>query len=57
VTRSSSAGTAAEGDSTSSGSSKGSLANATMTIGSSGPALQIVNGGVRLPDNIVNVNE
>ena len=31
--------------------------NTTMTIGGTGPALQIVNGGMRLPVAMVNVNE
>lgn len=31
--------------------------NTTMTIGSTGPALQIVNGGVRLPGTLVSANE
>ncbi|WP_211467872.1 YDG domain-containing protein [Collimonas silvisoli] len=35
----------------------GAVANAMTTIGSTGPALHIVNGGMKLPNNIVNVNE
>jgi filamentous hemagglutinin family protein len=35
----------------------GAVANAMTTIGGTGPALHIVNGGMKLPNNIVNVNE
>jgi len=31
--------------------------NVAMNIGSNGPALQIISGGMRLPTNLVNVNE
>jgi len=31
--------------------------NVAMNIGSNGPALQIISGGMRLPANLVNVNE
>jgi hypothetical protein len=31
--------------------------NVTLTVGVNGPALKIVNGGVRLPNQAVSVNE
>jgi hypothetical protein len=38
-------------------SEKGAVVNTTMMIGATGPALQIMNGGIKLPDNMVSVNE
>jgi len=47
----------AGGDASSSGSGNGTVVNTMMTIGGgNGPSLQIVNGGIKLPDNIVNAN-
>lgn len=57
VTQRSSADTVAGGDASSSGSGNGAVVNTTISIGRMGPALQIVNGGMRLPGNMVNVNE
>ncbi len=58
VTQSSSADLAAKGDAPSSSSSgTAAVVNVAMTIGSKGPALQIMNGSMKLPGNMVNVNE
>jgi len=58
VTQSSSADLAAKGDAPSSFSSgTAAVVNVAMTMGSMGPALQIMNGGMKLPGNRVNVNE
>jgi len=48
---------ASTGDAPASKSDNIAAANTSMTIGSTGPALQIVNGGMRLPIAMVNVNE
>jgi hypothetical protein len=40
-----------------SASGDGFLVNARLTVGVNGPSLTIVNGGVRLPDDTVRVNE
>jgi hypothetical protein len=57
VTQSSSSGATTAGDAATPASGNGAVVNVTMAIGGTGPALQIVNGGVRLPGNMVNVNE
>jgi len=45
------------GDASSSGSDNGTVVNTTMNIGGgTGPSLQVVNGGIKLPDNIVDMN-
>ena len=56
VAQSSGSGSAAAEDASPSDAG-GAAVNVTMTLGSRGPALQIVSGGMRLPGNIVNVNE
>ncbi|MDB5865622.1 MAG: filamentous hemagglutinin family outer membrane protein, partial [Betaproteobacteria bacterium] len=38
-------------------SGTGKVVNTTMNIGAAGSVLQIMNGGVKLPDNIVNVQQ
>jgi hypothetical protein len=45
------------GTSSSTASGNGALVNVTLTVGVNGPALKIVNGGVRLPNQAVSVNE
>ena len=48
----------AGGDASSSGSGNGTVVNTMMTVGGGmGPSLQIVNGGMKLPDNMVNMNK
>ena len=57
VTQSNSVETAGSSTGSSSKPDNVASANTSMTIGSTGPALQIVNGGMRLPVAMVNVNE
>lgn len=38
-------------------SEKGEEINTAMMVGTMGPALRIMNGGIKLPGNLVNVNE
>jgi filamentous hemagglutinin family protein len=55
-----STGSAASGTtntSSSTASSDAALVNVTLTVGVNGPALKIVNGGVRLPDELRGVRE
>jgi filamentous hemagglutinin family protein len=57
VTKSNIVETAVSSTGSTSKPNKVAVANTSMTIGSTGPALQIVNGGMRLPVAMVNVNE
>ncbi len=50
-------GSSGDTSSSSSGSGTGTVVNVAMTIGRMGPALQIVNGGMRLPGNMAGVTE
>jgi filamentous hemagglutinin family protein len=51
---SSSASSSTSSSSSSSSSDNGTAPNIAMNIGSNGPALQIMSGGVRLPNNMLN---
>jgi hypothetical protein len=53
VSRSANADSGAADDSSAADANNGAALNTQMTISSTGPSLQIINGGVRLPDNTV----
>jgi hypothetical protein len=52
-----SAASAANQSSSPMASSDGTLVDVTFNIGANGPALRVVNGGVRLPENMMSFNE
>ncbi|WP_079204595.1 YDG domain-containing protein [Pseudomonas sp. CC6-YY-74] len=53
VSQSANADSGAAGVSSAADANNSAVLNTQMTIGSAGPSLQIVNGGVKLPDNMV----
>ena len=57
VTPSSNSGSVAAGETSPSKADKGPMVNVTMNIGTMGSTLQIISGGMKLPGNMVNVNE